>query len=193
MKILVPFDDSKDARDALHEACRILTPLDELIVLASVVVPRHLPADASPGELWKQTCRAEVHLASARAIVERITHYGDMLHCVRVQATDRVAAVVAGATFYEADTILLVARATVRGRVAAFFGATAAIVRQASCDVRVLYKVAPHRRQRLNDLRSLIDVSTTSPCVAMPADPADEAIPQGSPSREHEGEGSYAT
>ncbi len=193
MRILVPFDDSRDARHALHEACRILTPLDELIVLASVVVPRHLPADAPPGEVWKQTCRAEVHLASARAIVGRITHYGDALQCVRVQATSLVAAVVAGATFYEADTILLVARANVRGRVAAFFGAPAAIVRQASCDVRVLYKVTPRRAQRLRDVQAIIDVSTTRPCVATPTGPGDEAISRGSPSRGYEGEGSYAT
>ncbi len=143
MKILVPYDDSYLARFALQEACRIVTPLDEVIAMAAVVVPHRLPVDVMPGEIWKETCRAEVRLARARDLAERVAHYGD-LRCVRVQARGELAAILAGAAGYAADTIFLAERANLGGRVATFFGATAAIVRHAPCDVRMIFKVTPN-------------------------------------------------
>lgn len=143
MNYLVPYDDSDLARIALREACRVVTPLDRVVVLAAVVVPPGVATDAAAGELWKRTCRAEVQLAHARAYAERAAHYGDGLRCVRVQAPTRVAAIVAGATFYEADTIVLAERAGVRGRLATLFGTVHRLLRDAPCDVRVVYRVGP--------------------------------------------------
>ena len=167
MNYLVPYDDSDLARIALREACRVVTPLDRIIVLAAVVVPPHLATDVAAGEVWKQTCRAEVHLAHARAYAARIAHYVDGLRCVRVQAGTRVAAIIAGATFYEADTIVLAERAGARSRLAMLFGPVQRLVRSAPCDVRVVYRVGPDdaaRRAR----------AAARPAVAAPA-PLDQA------------------
>src|SRR4051794_39577275 len=141
MRILVPYDDSPLACTALHEACRILMPLDELIVLAPVVVPRGVAVDASAGDVWSITCRAEVWLMHARELIARTAHFGGTLRCVRVQARSHVAAIVTGATFYAVDTIVIAERVGLRGRFATFLGANATLVRDAPCDVRVLHKV----------------------------------------------------
>lgn len=140
MRILVPFDSSDCARRALDEARRIVTPLDELIVLAAVVVPPHLPVDVAAGDVWKATCAAERHLLHARHIAGLAAFDGISVRCVRVQARSVAAAAVAGAAFYAADTILLVERSGLRGRIAALFDQTATIIRQAPCDVQVIYR-----------------------------------------------------
>src|SRR5207253_2506889 len=119
------------------------TPLDQVVVLAAVVVPPRVAADVAAGEIWKETCRAEVHLTHARAYAERVAHYADGLRCVRVQAPTRVGAIVAGAAFYEADTIVLAERAGARGRFATLFGPVHRLLRDAPCDVRVVYRVGP--------------------------------------------------
>lgn len=142
MNLFVPYDNSPLARIALREACRVMTPLDRITVMAAVIVPPSRDVAAPAGDIWKQTCRAEVHLAAARAYAERIAHSGDGLRCVRVQARSWVAAIIAGADHYRADTILLAERAGIGGHLAAFFGPTPAIIRHAPCAVRVLYTVA---------------------------------------------------
>ena len=38
MHLFVPFDDSELARIALADACRTLTPLDHLTVMAAIIV-----------------------------------------------------------------------------------------------------------------------------------------------------------
>ncbi len=99
--------------------------------MAVVVVSRYLPVDASAGDVWKETYRAE--LRRARDFAERIAHYREDFRCVRIQAQSNLSAIVAGATGYSADTILLAERVNLRGRLATFFGTTAAIVRRAPC------------------------------------------------------------
>ncbi len=139
MHLLVPFDDSDTARYALREACRMATPLDCVIALATVIVPARMPVDALPGAIWKETCRAERHLHQARACAERSAHLGADLRGVRVQARSWTDAVLAGAAHYAADAIVLAEWATPRGRLATLFGRTHAIVRAAPCDVRVVF------------------------------------------------------
>ncbi len=107
MHLFVPFDGSDLARIALADACRTLTSLDHITVMAAVIVPASLEIGSPAGEIWKQVCRAEVHLADARAYAERVAHFGDGVRCVRVQARTPVAAIIAGAAHYEADTIVL--------------------------------------------------------------------------------------
>jgi nucleotide-binding universal stress UspA family protein len=192
VRILVPYDGTPLTRTAIHEACRILTPLDELIILAAVVVPRHVTIDAPAGDVWKQTCRAEVSLAHAREIVARATHAGDALHCVRVQSGSRVTAIVAGALFYGADTILLAERAGVRGRVAALFGPTAAILRDAPCDVRILYAANPHHTRRACDLRGMIDVHIAPPTAGPWHGEMDDESAHTYSARDDEGKSAYA-
>lgn len=139
MRILVPYHDSGLGHHALHEACRIMTPLDDVVVMATVIVPSSLPVDVPPGEVWKQTCRAEVQLAQARTLAARFGCDGPEMCFVRIQAADPLAAVLAAAIWYAADTILLAGYAGVRGRLAAFFDPSAAVIRHAPCDVRVVY------------------------------------------------------
>jgi nucleotide-binding universal stress UspA family protein len=142
MNYLVPYDDSELARIALQEACRIMSPLDHVFVLATVIVPLRAATDVPAGEIWRQTCRAEVHLAHAREHAERVAHFGSGIQCIRVQAPTRIDAIVAGATCYEADTILLAEHTGMRGRLAMLFGPVQRLLREAPCDVRVIYKIA---------------------------------------------------
>src|SRR5690348_11714150 len=139
MNLFVPFDGSDLARIALADACRTLTPLDHITVMAAVIVPAWLEVGAPAGEIWKQTCRAEVRLAHAREYAQRVAHYGDGLRCVRVQARTPVAAIIVGAAHYEADTIILARHAGWRGGVASLFGSLPTLLRRAPCNVRVLY------------------------------------------------------
>ena len=169
MNYLVPFDDSDLARVALQETCRIVTPLDRIVVLAAVIVPLRAAADIPAGEIWKQTCRAEVHLTHARVHAERVAHFGAGLQCVRVQAPTRVGEIVAGATFYAADTIVLAERTGVRGRVATLFGPMHRLLRDAPCDVRVIYKVGPAASDRTAARRARRAVSLGSPGTAAPS------------------------
>jgi len=143
MHLFVPFESSDFARIALADACRTLTPLDHITVMAAVIVPASLEIGAPAGEIWKQVCRAEVHLADARAYAERVAHFGDGVRCVRVQARTPVAAIIAGAAHYEADTIVLARHGGMRGAFASLFGPLPTIVRQAPCTVRVLYGGVP--------------------------------------------------
>lgn len=143
MNLFVPFDSSDLARIALADACRTLTPLDRLTVMAAIIVPASLEIGAPAGEIWRQTCRAEVRLAHAREYAERIAHFGAGLHCVRVQARTPVAAIIAGAIQYQADTIVLARHTGLCGSLASFFGPLPTILRHAPCMVRVLYAVAP--------------------------------------------------
>ena len=83
--------------------------------------------------------------ANAREHADRIAHFSDGLQCVRVQSPTRAGAIIAGATFYEADTIILAERTGMRGRFALFFGAIHRLLREAPCDVRVIYKVGQRR------------------------------------------------
>jgi len=192
MRILVPYDGTPLAHAAIHEACRILTPLDELVILAAVVVPRHVAVEAPVGDVWKETCRAEASLAHAREVVARTTHFDDALHCVRVQAGSRVTAVIAGAMFYGADTILLAERAGLRGRIASFFGSTAAIVRDAPCNVRVLYEVDSDRVRRKRELRATIDVISGYPDADVRNDEIGDESARVNPSRDYGEKNSYA-
>jgi hypothetical protein len=169
MNYLVPFDDSDLARVALQETCRIVTPLDRIVVLAAVVVPLRAAADIPAGEIWKQTCRAEVHLAHAREHAERVAHFGAGLQCVRVQAPTRVGAIVAGATFYAADTIVLAERTGVRGRFATLFGPMHRLLRDAPCDVRVIYKVGADPAERNAARRARRAATAAAPLSASSA------------------------
>jgi hypothetical protein len=139
MHLFVPFDDSELARIALADACRTLTPLDHLTVMAAIIVPASLEMGVSAGEIWKQTCRAEIRLTHARECAEHDAHFGGGLRCVRVQARTAVGAIIAGAMHYEADIIVLARHAGVRGCLASCFGPLPTIVRRAPCTVRVLY------------------------------------------------------
>lgn len=168
MNYLVPYDDSDLARIALEETCRIVTPLDRIIVLAAVIVPLHAAADVPAGEIWKQTCRAEVHLAHAREHADRVAHFGAGLQCVRVQAPTRAGAIIAGAAFYEADTIILAERTGMRGRFALFFSAIHHLLREAPCDVRVIYKVGPNAAEG-HAARRARRAARVAPPIASPA------------------------
>src|SRR3954464_3732939 len=103
MNLFVPYDDSDLSRFALREACLMMTSRDTIFVMAVVIVPSSLDIDVPAGEVWKQTCAAEVQLQAARSYAERID-FGVELRCVRVQAHTRANAIVAGAIYYEADT-----------------------------------------------------------------------------------------
>jgi hypothetical protein len=151
MNLLIPFDASDRACLALGEACRMATPLDRVFAMAAVLVPAHLPADVTAGEIWAATCSAEVSLSQARAYAERVAHYGDDLRCVRVQARTWMEAVLAGAIAYAADTILLAEPADMRGRIATLFGMTHRLLRRAPCDVRVLYLAGGRQRRSAAD------------------------------------------
>lgn len=141
MNLFVPYDDSDLSRFALREACLMMTSRDAIFVMAAVIVPTSLDIDVSAGEIWKQTCGAEVHLAAARAYAEQ-NDFGVDLRCVRVQAHSRAGAIIAGATFYEADTILFAQRVGMRSRLASLFGPIHTVLRHAPCDVHIVYTAA---------------------------------------------------
>ena len=160
MNLFVPFDDSDLARIALADACRTLTPLDHITVMAAVIVPASLEIGVSAGEIWKETCRAEVRLSHARAYADHVAHYGDGVRCVRVQARTSVAAIIAGAAHYEADIIILARHAGWRGGIASLFGSLPMILRHAPCTVRVLYGDAPLHEQRTDARRTATNKMT---------------------------------
>src|SRR5438046_2847025 len=82
MNLFVPYDDSDLSRFALREACLMMTSRDAIIVMAAVIVPTSLDIDVSAGEVWKQTCTAEVQLQAARSYAEQMDFNVD-LRCVR--------------------------------------------------------------------------------------------------------------
>jgi nucleotide-binding universal stress UspA family protein len=144
MNILVPFDNSDLARRALHEACRIAMPHDRMIVMAAVIVPEHLPVDVSTADVWERARAAGRCLREAHREVVRSAD-GVACQFVRVHARDHVAAIVAGATNYEADTILIAQWATKRRLHATLFGDLEKLLRVVPCDVRVLCVVPEER------------------------------------------------
>ncbi len=141
MNLFIPYDDSELSRFALREAFRMMTPFDRVCVMATVIVPLSLDVDVPAGEVWKQTCAAEIHLASARAYAAKVDTEAD-LRCVRVQAHSRAMAIIAGATYYEADTILFAQRAGLWSRLTSLVGPIHTVLRHAPCDVHVVYTAA---------------------------------------------------
>ena len=192
MNLFVPYDDSDLARVALGEACRMLTPVDRITVMAVVLVPGSRAVDALPGEVWRQTCRAEVRLSHAREHAERVAHFGAGLRCVRVQARTMHAATLAGATHYAADTIVLAAHAGLRGRLAACFGPIHALLRHAPCDVRVVYKVAASdSRRRIRTAE--IDRRSPAPIASLVSQQVTERGESGYPLPHQGGMTSYVS
>lgn len=144
MRLFLPLDyfDAASTERALTEARRIVRPGDCLIVMAPIIVPRSLPVAVDAGTIWKQVCQAERRLFHAREAAERILPTGVTLRFVRVQARDQATAIRTGATHYRADLILLDAPKGFRGVLALHFGAIAAVLRNAPCNVRFVGTMA---------------------------------------------------
>ncbi|MGI8858042.1 MAG: universal stress protein [Thermomicrobiales bacterium] len=173
MNLFVPYDDSDLSRFALREACLMMTSRDAIFVMAAVIVPMALDIDVPAGEVWKQTCGAEVHLAAARSYAEQID-FGVDLRCVRVQAHTRAGAIIGGATYYEADAIFFAQRVGMRSRLASFFGPIHTVLRHAPCDVHIVYTAsASASLQRPSPRRSTV-VRLAPPPVA--SDPSERAV-----------------
>jgi nucleotide-binding universal stress UspA family protein len=173
MNLFVPYDDSELSRFALREACLMMTSRDAIFVMAAVIVPMSLDIDVSAGEVWKQTCRAEVHLAAARTYAEQID-FGVDLRCVRVQAHTQAGAIIAGATYYEADTIFFAQRTGRRSRLASLFGPIHPVLRHAPCDVHIVYTAAASESLRRPSPRRSTVVRLAPPPVT--SDPSERAV-----------------
>jgi nucleotide-binding universal stress UspA family protein len=173
MNLFVPYDDSELSRFALREACLMMTSRDAIFVMAAVVVPMSLDIDVSAGEVWKETCRAEVQLAAARAYAEQID-FGVELRCVRVQSHTRAGAIIAGATFYEADTIYFAQRIGMRSRLASLFGPIHTVLRHAPCDVHIVYTAAASESLQRPSPRQSTVVRLAPPPVA--SNPSERAV-----------------
>lgn len=179
MNLFVPYDDSDLSRFALREACLMMTSRDAIFVMAAVIVPMSLDIDVSAGEVWKQTCTAEVQLEAARSYAEQID-FGVDLHCVRVQAHTLAGAIIAGATYYEADTILFAQRVGMRSRLASLFGPVHTVLRHAPCDVHIVYTAATSESLRRPAARqSTVVRLTSSSGTANAISP--ERVAQGAP------------
>ncbi len=139
MHLIVPYDDSELARFALREAYRIAAPLDRVTAMAPVIVPSYLPIDVSLENIQRPVHRADLWLQAARDHADRVARCGGALHCARVQAHDRVTAIVAGAAHYEADLIIVARRGVPWWLPSAFFGDLNLLVRNAPCDVLVRF------------------------------------------------------
>jgi hypothetical protein len=192
MNLFVPYDDSDLSRFALREACLMMTSRDAIFVMATVIVPASLDIDVSAGEVWKQTCTAEVQLQAARSYAEQMDFNVD-LRCVRVQAHTRAGAIIAGATYYEADTILFAQRAGMRSRLASLFGPIHTVLRHAPCDVHLVYTSAtPESLHRPTVRRSTV-VRLAPPSAA--TDPSEEVMHGASryPLQQHGGTTPYAS
>lgn len=192
MNLFVPYDDSDLSRFALREACLMMTSRDAIFVMATVVVPTSLDIDVSAGEVWKQTCGAEVHLAAARSYAERID-FGVELRCVRVQAHTRAGAIIAGATYYEADTIFFAQRTGMRSRLASLFGPIHTVLRHALCDVHIVYTAAaPESLHRPSPRRSTVVRLAPPPVEISPSERMVHGVP-AYPVQQHGGTTPYAS
>ncbi len=192
MNLFVPYDDSDLSRFALREACLMMTSRDTIFVMAAVIVPTSLDIDVSAGEVWKQTCRAEVCLAAARAYAEQMD-FGVDLHCVRVQAHTRVTAIIAGATYYEADTILFAQRVGIRSRLASLFGLVHTVLRHAPCDVHVVYTAATAESLHRPSPRRSTVVRLTPPIASNTSARDVQRVPRNYPVQQHGGTTPYAS
>jgi nucleotide-binding universal stress UspA family protein len=193
MNIFVPYDDSDLSRFALREACRMVTSLDRIFVMATVIVPLSLDIHVSAGEVWKQTCSAEIRLASARSYAERLACRVDVRY-VRVQAHSRTSAIIAGAIHYEANTILFAQRAGLWSRFASLFSPMHTVLRHAPCDVHVVYTAVdppslPYQSRYPSSIVRFIprSGSSNSPERAV------RGVPDSYPVRQHGGSTPYAS
>jgi nucleotide-binding universal stress UspA family protein len=191
MNLFVPYDDSDLSRFALREACLMMTSRDAIFVMAAVVVPMSLDIDVSAGEVWKQTCSAEVHLAAARSYAEQIDFDVD-LRCVRVQAHTRVGAIIAGAIYYEADTIYFAQRTGMRSRLASFFGPIHSVLRHAPCDVHIVYTAAASESLHRPSRQSTVVRLAQPPIVSGPSERAVRGEPRY-PVQQHGGTTPYVS
>ncbi len=142
MHVFIPYFDASRVACALRETSRIARPGDRVTVMAAVIVPGGLPVDAEAGAIWKQVCRAERQLFHARDEAERILPRTVALRFVRVQARDRATAIRTGAAHYRADLVLLDAPKGLRGALALHFGIIAAVIRDATWNVRFVGTIA---------------------------------------------------
>lgn len=138
MRILIPSFDTVSTDRALAEACRIVQPGDQVIVMAPVIVPGDLPVDVGAGSIWRRTCEAEQRLFHAREAAERALPRTVDLRIARVQARDHATAILTGATRYAVDLILLAMRDRPRRTFAMRFGTFASVRQHARCDVRIV-------------------------------------------------------
>ena len=192
MNLFVPYDDSDLSRFALREACLMMTSRDAVFVMAAVIVPTSLDIDVSAGEVWRQTCAAEIRLAAARAYAEQ-SDFGVEPRCVRVQAHTRATAIIAGATYYEADTILFAQRVGIRSRLASLFGPMHTVLRHAPCDVHVVYTAATAAALRRPSPRRSTVVRLTPPAASDRAERVARRVPRDYPLQQHGGTTPYAS
>jgi nucleotide-binding universal stress UspA family protein len=192
MNLFVPYDDSDLGRFALREACLMVTSCDTVFVMAAVIVPTSLDIDVSAGEVWKQTCSAEVSLAAARAYAEQIDFAVD-LRCVRVQAHTRATAIIAGARYYQADIILFAQRMGIRSRLATLFSPVHTVLRHAPCDVHVVYTAATAEALHRPSPRRSTVVRLTPPDTSNAAERVVQRAPRNYPLQQHGGTTPYAS
>lgn len=164
MRFFVPYDNSDLSRVALRAAYRMAGPLDDVTAMATVIVPPGLPVDICMAEIWQPVFRAEWQLLEAREYARHVARSGATLRCARVQARDRVSAIVAGVAHFHADTLLLARRATAWHGFASLFGDLRSLLREAPCDIHVLYVASGLRTPRYldhpHDTRRVVRLST---------------------------------
>ncbi len=140
MNILVPYDDTAQARSALRTACRMAKPCDAVILVATIAVPRGLPLTVPVGYVWKQSCQVERCLLHARREIEQS---GVAARCVRVRARNRADAIIAAATNYRADSVIFAVSGHLFSLLAMRFGTISTVALHVPCAVRVIIETAP--------------------------------------------------
>jgi len=138
MHLFIPYFDACRMHTALRAAARITRAGDQVTIMAPVIVPGNLPVNVGAGAIWKRSCAAERQLFHARDEAEHLLPPTVRLHCARVHARARAAAIRAGALHYRADLILLDVPRGPRGALSLRFGPIAAVIRQAPCSVRLI-------------------------------------------------------
>ena len=143
MHLLIPFLDTRTFDAAFAGMLRDAACGDRVTVIAPVIVPGALPVDVDAGMIWKRVCRAEVRLAHARQVAERVNPRGVRFAFIRVRARDSAAAIIAGAAHVRADCIVLTPASGIRGILAEYFGARRTVRRDAHCPVCITSAALP--------------------------------------------------
>lgn len=164
MYVLVPYDGSTYAREALREACRIVSPIDTIVAMAHVRANAVVRPTRQDEAYYRRRSHAELALADAMEHAGRFGHYGALLRTLQVEAPNRWAAIVAAAEIWPMDRIILTLPVGWYGQLLLLLHPLLrALIREAPCPVQFTFLRTAHRTETRSARRIGYHVSEPAP------------------------------